>query len=165
MYIIAYLLYFKLYIPGRYLLYTIPLISLILISIFLTRIIEQWRNIKIKTALKIVAIIFMLPHFNMNKGVGLAEYSNHYYHQNGLTVDTQINKNLYTYLNSLPKDSVIAAHPFLADGIPIFAQRKVFISSELSHAWFDRYWETISARTYDFFNAYYAMSSRYIRGL
>jgi hypothetical protein len=71
-------------------------------------------------------------------------------------VDMSSHKDLYDYLQSLPKDSMIAAHPMLADGIPTFTQRKVFINYELSNPFFDRYWETVKKRTYDFFDAYYS---------
>ena len=51
---------------------------------------------------------------------------------------------------------MIAAHPYLADGIPTFAQRKVFIKYKLSHPFFDKYWEIIKKRTLSFFDAYYS---------
>jgi putative flippase GtrA len=56
--------------------------------------------------------------------------------------------------------SLIAAHPYLADNIPLFAQRKVFINDELSLPFFDNYWQVIKKRTYDFFDAYYSDDAR-----
>jgi hypothetical protein len=60
------------------------------------------------------------------------------------------------YLETLPKDSLIAAPPVLADYIPTFSRRKVFINGELSHPWPDKYWETVKARTFEFFDAYFS---------
>jgi hypothetical protein len=70
--------------------------------------------------------------------------------------DYSANKDLYIFLASLPKDSLIAAFPDTADGIPVFSKRRVFINEEMSVPLFDRYWETIKGRTFDFFGAYYA---------
>ena len=57
---------------------------------------------------------------------------------------------------------MIAAHPYLADGIPIFAQKKVFINYELSNPWYNEYWKTVKKRTFDFFNAYYSEDPKVI---
>jgi hypothetical protein len=95
-----------------------------------------------------------MAHFNVNKGVGLRDYGNGDYKMN-----VAFNQNLFRFLNTVPKDAVIAAHPFLADGIPTFAQRIVFVNAELAHPFFDKYWETIKGRTVELLEAYYAEDS------
>jgi hypothetical protein len=42
------------------------------------------------------------------------------------------------------------------DNIVTFARRKAFVTYELSHTWYTRYWEVIKNRTLDFFRAYYS---------
>jgi hypothetical protein len=63
---------------------------------------------------------------------------------------------LYEYLKTLPKDSLIAAPPFLADDIPLFSARRVLFNFELASPWFTKYNEMIKERTEDFFFAYYS---------
>ena len=81
---------------------------------------------------------------------------------NGIYDMSLSQKELYQYLKTLPKDVTIAAHPFLADSIPIFSKRKVFINFELSHTWYNNYWETVEKRTFDFFDAYYSEDLKFI---
>ena len=75
-------------------------------------------------------------------------------------MDRRFLRGLFEYLGTLPVESMIAAPPYLASDIPLFARRKVFIQYKLSHPFFDRYWETVKKRTYDFFDAYYAWDRR-----
>ena len=67
-------------------------------------------------------------------------------------------KNLYQFLNTLPKNTLIAGPPKLVDSVPTFSQRKVFLTYELSYAIYDNYWQTIKKRTYDFYKAYYSQN-------
>ncbi|MGH7871737.1 MAG: hypothetical protein ACREQO_05905, partial [Candidatus Binatia bacterium] len=136
---------FKLYLADRYILYTLPVASLILVCIGIAGWLNRLGNgIGIKV-LKCLLVIAVLAHFNVIKGVGL-------------TRDESKNEAFYRFLGTLPKDAVIAAHPNMADFIPTFSKRKVFINRKLSHPFWDRYWDIIKVRTFDFFDAYYADS-------
>ncbi|MBN2431941.1 MAG: hypothetical protein JXQ27_10715 [Acidobacteria bacterium] len=63
---------------------------------------------------------------------------------------------VYEFLKTIPADHRVAGPPNLADGIPVFARRSVFINYELSHPFFRAYWATVARRTREFFAAYYA---------
>lgn len=147
MYKLADLFLFKLYLPDRYLIYSVPLIVLIIISVTLGRLIAHVKNRTVRTGLTLGMIVFFLISFHMN-GVGL--------------VDKSDGKNLYKFLHTLPKNALIAAPPFLADYIPTFSKRKVFINYELTHAWTAGYWAITKSRTSDFFRAYYAADQKVI---
>lgn len=143
MYEISNLLLLKIFLPMRYLEYSVPIISLIVYSTVIGQLITKLKDARTKKGFQIIVITLVLLNYNIReKNMGL--------------IDMSRNKDLYEYLNSLPKDVMIAAHPYLADGIPTFARRKVFIKYELSHPYFDKYWEIIKNRTFDFFNAYYS---------
>jgi len=150
MYIMADLFLFKLFLPNRYLKYSLPLISLVICTIAIGQLIIKIKRVRIKKAVLILILILIFPNAisNLEEEIGF--------------IDMSENKSLYIYLNSLPKETMIAAHPRLADGIPTFAQRKVFIKYELSHAAFDNYWKTIKKRTFDFFDAYYSEDPSFI---
>jgi len=61
------------------------------------------------------------------------------------------------FLSTLPKDVLVAAHPRVADDIPTFAGRAVFVSYELAHPFLRAtYWATVEARLDALLDAYYA---------
>jgi hypothetical protein len=136
--------------------YSIPLIFIVLASVLITHLIDQIKTARVRTAICALAVVLIGLQWNVSKGIGLRDYSTQYIHQSGLTEPFPMTTDLYRYLNGLPKNALMAAQPYLADSIPAFAQRKVFINFELSHPFFDRYWTTIKTRTIDFFDAYYA---------
>ncbi|GEM_PF-790852 len=148
MFKISSLFMLRLYNPRRYLMYSMPLVALVVFTIVAGKLITGIKKTGIrKTVMSAVAVVVFL-NLNVNKNVAL--------------IDMSANKNLYEYLNSLPKDTMIAAHPELADGIPTFARRKVFIKLELSVPLFDPYWSTVKNRTLDFFDAYYSEEPDFI---
>jgi len=148
LFILADIFLLQLYVPDRYLTYSIPLFSLIIFVCTFKEVLAppQWR--KFRKVIQAVVLMFVFSSVNLSKGVALVDYSK--------------DKAMYTYLNSLPKGVMIASHPEMADGIPTFAKRKVFINSELSEPLFDSYWEKIKERTTDFFTAYYAQDIKNI---
>ncbi|OGX19465.1 MAG: hypothetical protein A3K83_01690 [Omnitrophica WOR_2 bacterium RBG_13_44_8b] len=144
MYLISDMMLFKLFLPERYLEYTVPVISLTVYSVAVGQLINRFKNAGMKNTFQVALIILVLFHYDIHgRDRFLADKTDDY-------------KGLYEYLNSLPKDAMIAVHPSLGNSIPSFAQRKVFINYELSHPFYDKYWAVIKKRTYDFFNAYYA---------
>ena len=69
---------------------------------------------------------------------------------------------LYNFIATLPKDALIAGHPSLMDYIPLFAKRKVLVSSEILEPEFRSHYGVMKERVYNFFTAYYATSTREI---
>jgi hypothetical protein len=106
------------------------------------QVLTKIKNLPLKKIVQGSLLIILLPNLNQIKDIELNDYSG--------------NKELYNFLKSLPKDSMIAAHPSLADAVPTFSQRKVFVKHELSHPWMEPYWETVKSRTFDFFKIYYS---------
>jgi hypothetical protein len=141
MYQVADWLLFKLYLPMRYLQFTVPLIVLIAVSLMIVRLTARLSSHQSKIV-TVAVIAFLLAHFNILKGTGLSDKTEY--------------KNLYLYLNSLPKSVLIAAPPYIADYIPTFTKKKVFINFELAHPWARSYWEVIKSRPQEFFEAYYS---------
>ena len=148
MHIISVFFLFRLAFPSRYLQYPLPLISLIICTIAIGQLVIKIKSARIKRTFQILILILVFLNIDHQYSVSLINMSD--------------KKDLYNYLNSLPKETMIVAHPRLADGIPTFAQRKVFIKYELSHPIFDNYWKTIKKRTVDFFDAYYSENSLFI---
>ena len=150
MYQISDLFLLKLFIPRRYLEYSIPLLSLIAFAMMVGGGIGKIKRVRLRRSLQIAGIVLVaLLNFDIDA--------------KAMFVDLSSYADLYRYLGTLSRETVIAAPPELADGIPTFSRRKVFIQYELSHPFFDRYWEVVKKRTSDFFDAYYSknLSSLY----
>ncbi len=148
-YALAAMLMLKLYAPDRYVAYTITLMGLVGVMIPAGVTVARWPNVFWRRILKAVVVVVVLAWAPLMKNAGLKDYGQH--------------ERLYAFLATLPEDALIAAYPDTADGIPLFSQRKVFINAELSVPLFDRYWEMIRARTFDFFTAYYASDGKVVK--
>ena len=62
----------------------------------------------------------------------------------------------YTYLASLPKTTLIAAHPDIASYIPLRTQRRVITSTETSMPWLEHYYAIVKPRVEASLRAAYA---------
>lgn len=71
-------------------------------------------------------------------------------------------KKLYSFLSSLPKDILVAGHPENMNYIPTYAKRKTFLIEELLIPYFQKYYNEMKKKTYDFFDAYYATSGEQV---
>ncbi|MFH1360501.1 MAG: hypothetical protein ABIJ41_05635 [Candidatus Omnitrophota bacterium] len=142
MYKLADIFLFKLYVPNRYIAYPVPIISLLLFSVTLGQLMTKIKTDHLKRICQVLVIFLLLASFHIDRGSYL--------------IDESANQDLYHYLNTLPRNVMIAAHPLLADNIPLYAQRKVFVNDETAVPLFDKYWNTIKKRLFIFFDLYYA---------
>jgi hypothetical protein len=74
----------------------------------------------------------------------------------GLPTSSQEGReDLFAAIAALPENALIAAPPNLADQVPVFAHRNVFISNESAHAlYFKNYHAYVMPRFHDFVTAY-----------
>jgi hypothetical protein len=140
LYCLARLFLLQLFVPDRYLMYTVNLFYCLLLAQGLknTLRVERWPRYLAVLALVAAA---GLGAWRLD-GVGLKDYSAY--------------RALYTALASTPKDALIAGHPNLMDTIPTCAQRRAFATYELAQPWSRGYWAQLKPRLQDFFQAYYA---------
>jgi hypothetical protein len=62
----------------------------------------------------------------------------------------------YEFLATLPKDTLVAAHPDLADFVPVRARRSILASTEVSMAWMQNYYAEMKPRMEASLRAAYA---------
>jgi hypothetical protein len=62
----------------------------------------------------------------------------------------------YEFIASLPKDTLVAAHPTLADFVPLRARRSVLTSTETSMPWMEGYYRIVKPRVEASLRAAYA---------
>lgn len=139
-YFLARLFLLKLFIPDRYLIYTLNLFYCLSLALGWVGLSQNWpwpRRWVIGGLLLLVGLSCLRL-----RGVGLYDYSAY--------------RPLYAALARTPKEVLIAGHPNLMDNIPTFARRRAFATFELAHPWCKGYWQKIGPRLEEFFNAYYA---------
>ncbi len=140
----AYIFFPKLYMPARYLSFSIPLICFIAYTVFISPVFLRFRQTQVQKILNFSVLLVLFIFLKANQGIGLERLD--------------LSQALIDYIKNVPSNALIAAHPQLADGIPVLAQRKVLINQELSIPLLDPYWNEVTSRTEDFFDAYYADS-------
>jgi hypothetical protein len=70
-------------------------------------------------------------------------------------VDSDL-ENIYAFISRLPKDTLVAAHPTLADDIPLRTRRSVLTSTETSMPWLRGYYAIVKPRVEASLRAAYA---------
>jgi len=63
---------------------------------------------------------------------------------------------VYAFLTTLPKDTLVAAHPDLANFVPVRARRSILASTEVSMAWMENYYAQMKPRMVASLRAAYA---------
>lgn len=133
---------YRLYIPQKYIMFSLPLFLFILLAINFPIFLKKMKYQVLKISL-VVLFIFLSYHW-----YGSKIYA-------GLSQASHNRKNLYRFISSLPKDIILSGHPRDIDEIPLFTQRKVLVTYELSNPHLVGYYNKIKERTFDFFDAYY----------
>jgi len=144
LYELAYLLLLKLYFPYKYFIYSFSLILFFIISYGLGKVIDKLpqQPDKLAALAGLLVVAFIFYGHTLKAAKDMDDYSDKSF--------------FYQYINTLPKISLLAAPPYLADDIPLFAARAVLFSHELASPWFTHYGETIKHRISDFYYAYYS---------
>jgi hypothetical protein len=142
MYVLADLVLFRLYLPNRYLVYTVQISGLLIVGLAAGHLVELIRAAQVRRVVQVVLLALIALRVDLTRDIGLADQS--------------AGRPLFEFLETLPPTVLIASHPDAADYIPTFARRKVFLNFELSYPFYDVYWQTITERTTAFFDAYYA---------
>lgn len=146
---IAYLFSPYFYIAARYLQFTFPLFIILITPIATEKLIGKYiKNRKYLCGI-ITAIIFAIYSIGGS---------------NALTAQLQIEKEsrfkIYNFLESTPKDSVIAGWPIgITNNIPLFAHRNVLLSGATHFVFNKDYVDEMRVRTYAIINAYFATST------
>jgi hypothetical protein len=148
LYFLARLFLLKLFVPDRYLKYTLNLFYCLVLALGLHTALRVQRWPRHLAILALVAAAG-LGAWRL-QGVGLKDYSAY--------------RAVYAALAETNQDALIAGHPYLMDTIPTFAQRTAFATYELAHPWSRGYWEKLEPRLRDLFNAYYAADPREVAG-
>lgn len=143
MFIIANIIMFRLYGPSRFMRYPLPLFLIFFVAVNASEMINKIKSTRIQSVFLLSFIMFAGLCFipKLKARYIIAPYPN-----------------LYGFLQTLPKDILIAGEPFLMDDIPTFANRKVLANDEISQPYFADFYPMIKERIFSFFDAYYSDS-------
>lgn len=146
-FILARLFLLKLFVPNRYLIYTLMLGYVVILSrLWLAPFQSRVWPRRLPALLVIFAAILGSARL---QGTEIFDYSMY--------------RPLYAALAQTPKDALIAGHPNLMDNVLTFGKRPVFASFELAHPWSQGYWEKVQPRLEELFTAYYATDPEIIK--
>jgi hypothetical protein len=150
-YCIARLLLPSLFIPTRYLEYPLKLIGVVIFCGGMGVMTARLRRGFPRKAVRVVILAAIcLFFFSFKQPVYL--------------VDLSGQEEMFRFCASLPADTVIAGHPRLINGVPLFSHRRAFVNYQLSYPFLSVYWKTVSKRTDDLFAAYYSADFKSIDG-
>ena len=147
MFIIAKLFMFTFHGPARYMRSSLPIFLILFIAINVDRFMAGLNSRRDKIIYFISAVILILVIFlpKLQRYHAIAPFPR-----------------LYNFIQTLPKDSIIAGHPTLMDNVPTFGKRAVFINEETSLPYYSVFYPLMKDRTYTFFAIYYSGSLREI---
>ncbi len=141
---LAFLLLFKLHMPVRYVHFSIPLVLMVIFANGMYFLSEKKKTKPFFAVMLLLLIIFYIPKVNP------------------VLMHCE-DADIYEYIKTLPKESLIAGHPNDMDCIALYGQRKPFIMSELNQPFYTDYYKIIKQRNYDFFSAYYSSSKNAVK--
>ena len=112
MYELADLVFLQLWLPARYIQYSLPVVTLIVVSLAIGRVIAKVTRPGLNALASGVVIGILLLHFNINQNAGMDNQSD--------------KKEFFEYLGTLPKNVLIAAYPSRRLHPHIFQEKGVF---------------------------------------
>jgi hypothetical protein len=137
----------SIFLPRRYMEYSMTIIWVILIGIGLRVTCEFIGKRRVVAGAMVVAGV-IVGAIRL-EGVGLYNYS--------------FCGPLCEYINRTHCSSLFAGPPDLMDCSLTFGKRKALVTYELSHTWYRDYWKMIKNRTSDYIKAYYSSDPQDIR--
>lgn len=147
LYVLARLFLVKLFVPRRYITYTLNLVYCIGFAVAIRVVLEKMKLSK----LRLYALVIALLAFACIKGrhIEIFNYSG--------------GSNLYKFIQTTPKNALIAGWPEVMDNVMTFGERPAYVTYKLSHTWVEPYWSEVKRRTFDLFKAYYSSNPEEIR--
>lgn len=150
----ARLLLLRLFVPQRYVQYTVNLLYVLLFAMCLLGLVrllaDRWPLLRGRFAgAALVVLCLLLGGWRLH-GQALYDYSS----------DRPV---VAAVEEVLPADGLVAGHPALMDNVLALARRPVLASYELAHPWSLGLWRAVKPRLTDLFDALYATDPEDVR--
>jgi hypothetical protein len=150
LYVLAWWLLFYLYVPERYLEYTLLIIPSFMLGglVYLLR--QHYSAFSGQLAMGFMILALTVTTL---------------FSRSDLMRIPEQERVLYAFLKTLPENGMIAAPPGLASNIPVYANRSVLLSNEAYIPFHQSYFREMKSRLKDWMLAYYATDSRPVLSL
>jgi hypothetical protein len=157
----AHLVLFRLHLPSRYTLYTIPLAFMLAIGASVVGVFQRFQRISYPVPVKNrtfqtskilgwVVLALLVFGYGYVQGHYICRLDPQF-----VTLDRQ-DREMLDFLATLPKDGLVAGHPMDMDNVPLVARRRVVANHELSIPYYLGYYRRVRTRLMDMLKAYYA---------
>jgi hypothetical protein len=154
LYFLAHLLLFRLYLPSRYVMWSVPLVFAVAAGLALASLCRALARYLEPNRAGLLGALLVLA-----LGLGLALYPAYY---NG-NFWSDPHPAVSAFLRSLPSDVRVAGASVDVDAVPAFAQRTVFASRWHTDPYHLGYYRELQRRLYALIDAYYATSAADLR--
>jgi hypothetical protein len=144
---VSHLLLFHLYIPSRYVKWSVPLALAVAAGLALGILVETLAGRVGGNRRQVVGAGLAL-----GLALGLASYPARY----NANFKDDPHPSVTEYLRAQPKDVLVAGVPLETDSVGIFAQRRVLTNREHFYPWYLGYYNELRRRMEDLIDAYYA---------
>jgi hypothetical protein len=141
------------FLPDRYVMYSVPILLVLLIPAAGAAIGAQLSGRRLARLWEPVGVVVMAGMVLLPFGGGGSTDA-------GLNTDAESQRRLYEFLGRLPKDVVIAGWPMDIDNVPYVSRRQVFISYELHQVLHQGYADEMRRRMRALIDAYFASDQR-----
>jgi hypothetical protein len=148
MFVLAHVLFFHLFFPGRYVKFSLPLILALAAGLALGILLEALAARAAPSRRRVVAALLAL-------GLGLLAFV---YPSNRPEFLRDPHPAITAYLAAQPKDALVAGVPLQVDFIPALARRPILVGYEYTLPFHRGYHEEMERRIWDVVAAYYAHS-------
>jgi hypothetical protein len=155
---LAHLVLFALHLPNRYVSYTLPLFGLLWTAAIVPRAVAssmRWRTVtQLVAFLRRPAVLLALSSLLI---LGLAGQTLQHVAAKLYKLPPPGQEAAYAFLQTLPKRTLVAAHPFDASHVPLRTRRSVLAAMETSLPYYMGYYRLIAERIFAELTATYAL--------
>ena len=153
LFLAAHALLFRLYLPARFVAWTVPLALSICAGVGIAALLQSTLG-SLGRGRAVTAVVLLLAG-------GLALYPARF---DGNFV-TDRTPEITAYLRTLPPDALVVGAPVEADSVPAFSGRRVLVNREYALAYHLGFYRQVEQRASDAIAAYYAESPRELQEL
>jgi hypothetical protein len=142
-----------LFLPQRYVMYSVPILLVLLIPAAGATIGGQLSSRRLAAVWEPAGVMMMAA-------MVLLPFGGRGNSDAGLKIDAESQRRLYNFLGRLPKDAVIAGWPMDVDNVPYLSRRQAFITFELHQTLHQDYADEMRRRMRALIDAYLATDQR-----
>jgi hypothetical protein len=153
LFVAAHALLFKLYLPARFVAWTVPLALAIAAGVGMAAVLESAAAMALRLTSRAVQTVLVVVISGV-LAAGLALYPAQY---NGNFVADRTPE-ITAYLRELPSNALVVGVPTDTDSVPAFSGRRVLVNREYALAYHVGYYRQVERRVRDTIDAYYADS-------